>query len=164
MASAGHARRPTSGAAWRGRRSRLLNASWRSIMTSSSLTTDIPDTLTLKHYAGKQALPSSVPFLRVMRCSDLHLCFVHYTRTALCRWSNIYSSCHFFFFFYAGCHLALLLIWTLILLSWAISDWTVRSWVCIQISLPRKLWPFVRAITFWATDLLLFQLFTPSFH
>lgn len=60
MASAGHARRPTSGAAWRERRSRLLNASWRSIMTSSSLTTDIPDTLTLKHYAGKQALPSSV--------------------------------------------------------------------------------------------------------
>lgn len=96
-------------------------------------------------------------FLWVMRCSDLQLCFVQYTRTALCRWSSIYSSCHFFFlFFKARCHLALLVIWTLILLSWAISDWPVRSWVCIQISLPRKLWPFVRAITYWATDLLLF--------
>lgn len=63
MASAGHVRRPTSGAAWHEHRSRLLNASWRSIMTSSSLTTDIPDTLTLKHYAGMTVVSSSLYFL-----------------------------------------------------------------------------------------------------
>lgn len=62
MASAGHVRRPPSGAAWHEHRSRLLNASWRSIMTSSSLTTDIPDTLTLKHYAGRPVLSSSMYF------------------------------------------------------------------------------------------------------
>lgn len=53
MASAGRVRRPTTGAAWRGRLNPLLNASQRSITTLSSLTTDIPDTLTLKHCAGR---------------------------------------------------------------------------------------------------------------
>lgn len=68
MASAGHVRRPTSGAARHEHRSQLLNASWRSIMTLSSLTTDIPDTLTLKHYAGKPALSSSMYFAVAPTC------------------------------------------------------------------------------------------------
>lgn len=76
MASAGHVRRPPSGAAWHEHRSRLLNASWRSIMTSSSLTTDIPDTLTLKHYAGRPVLSSSMYiYYMLYLCSNHATCF-----------------------------------------------------------------------------------------
>nr|XP_046204803.1 high affinity cAMP-specific and IBMX-insensitive 3',5'-cyclic phosphodiesterase 8A-like [Oncorhynchus gorbuscha] len=45
-------RRPTSGVTWRGRQRQRWSVSRKSTTTSSSSTTDIPDTSTLNHYAG----------------------------------------------------------------------------------------------------------------